>query len=372
MAIVDVVKCTMDSRTLVAKFPSNDLRIGTQLVVYPGQTAFFVKGGRIYDEFTSGTYTLTTNNIPLLNKLLNLPFGGGSPFQAEVWFVNQVAVLDSKWGTAPPLQIEDPKYGVIVPVRAFGQYGFSVGEPRTFIEQIVGNVSLFTADRLNVYFRGKILSKLTNLLSDKLTKDGISVLNINSYLSEISEACSEGISEFFKKYGIDVQTFDIISISVKEDDPSYLKLKNAKDLAARLKITGRDVYQMDRSFNVLDRAAANEGASATMMNAGMGLGMGAGIGVGLGQQAGAVASVMNTNPATPPPLSTVQQAFYYLAINNQQQGPFAFQDVVNAVQSGQIDSETLVWKQGMAAWAKLSTLPEIQPYLSCPPPLPNA
>lgn len=368
MALIDVVKCTMDSCVLVAKFPSEDLRIGTQLVVYPGQTAFFVKGGKIYDQFGSGTYTLTTANIPLLNKLLNIPFGGKSPFQAEVWFVNQVAVLDSKWGTAPPLQIEDPKYGVIVPVRAYGQYGFRVGDPKIFLEQIIGNVAFFTADKLNVYFRGKIMSRLTNLLSDKLTKDKISVLNINSYLCEISEACKEGISEFFKKYGVDVQTFDVISISVKEDDPSYLKLKNAKDLAARLKIAGRDVYQMERSFDVLDRASANEGVGSTMMNAGMGLGMGAGIGMGLGQQAGAVASVMNTAPATPPPINPVN---YYIAVNGQQQGPFPMQNMVEAIQKGQITPATLVWKQGMAAWGKLADMAEFAPYFNCPPPVPN-
>lgn len=68
-----------------------------------------------------GTYTLKTENLPLLNKLVNLPFGGESPFQAEVWFVNQIALLDCKWGTPSPIPIEDPKYGVIVPIRAFGQ-----------------------------------------------------------------------------------------------------------------------------------------------------------------------------------------------------------------------------------------------------------
>ena len=68
MALVDVVKCNINDRELIYKFPSDDLRLGTQLVVYPGQTAFFVKGGQIFDEFEAGTYTLKTSNIPLLNK----------------------------------------------------------------------------------------------------------------------------------------------------------------------------------------------------------------------------------------------------------------------------------------------------------------
>lgn len=118
MALVEVIKWEASTSELVHKFQVNDLKLGSQLVVYPSQTAFFVKGGQILDEFISGTFTIKSENIPLLSKLTNLPFGGESPFQAEVWFVNQVSLLDCKWGTPSPIQIEDPKYGVIVPIRA--------------------------------------------------------------------------------------------------------------------------------------------------------------------------------------------------------------------------------------------------------------
>ena len=126
MNLIDVIKCEVNDKELVYKFPSENLRLGSQLVVYPTQTAFFVKGGVILDEFICGTYTLKTENIPLLGKLINLPFNGQTPFKAEVWFINQVAILDCKWGTASPIQIEDPKYGIIVPIRAFGQYGLKL------------------------------------------------------------------------------------------------------------------------------------------------------------------------------------------------------------------------------------------------------
>ena len=126
MNLVDVIKCEVNDKELVYKFSPENLRLGSQLVVYPTQTAFFVKGGVILDEFICGTYTLKTENIPLLGKLINLPFNGQTPFKAEVWFINQIAILDCKWGTASPIQIEDPKYGIIVPIRAFGQYGFKI------------------------------------------------------------------------------------------------------------------------------------------------------------------------------------------------------------------------------------------------------
>lgn len=366
MALVDVVKCTINDHELIYKFPNDDLRLGTQLVVYPGQTAFFVKGGQIYDEFEAGTYTLKTSNIPLLNRLVNLPFGGDSPFKAEVWFVNQIAKLDSKWGTATPLQIEDPKYEVIVPVRAYGQYGFRIENPRLFLETLIGNMTSFTTDKLNRYFKGNILSRLTNIISDKLTKDNISVLNVNSHLLDISEFCKERITETFRRYGLIAQEFDVISISVKEDDPSFQKLKEAKDLAARVKIAGRDLYQMERSFDVLDNAAANESAAGAVMGAGLGFGMG----MNMGSSAGAgIAGNVNVNPVpVPPPLPISVQ--YFLAINGQSQGPFDFDTVTALVKNGTVSAETLVWKSGMPNWEKIRMLQEFAVYvINTPPPL---
>lgn len=368
MAIIDVVKCEMRPGLLVEKFASNDLRLGTQLVVHPGQTAIFVKGGAICDEFESGTYTISTHNIPLLNKLINLPFGGDSPFQAEVWFINKLSILDSKWGTATPLQIEDPKYEVIVPVRAYGQYGFKINEPRKIIETLVGNRSTFSTDNLGVYFRGKILSQLTNIISDKLIRDGISILNINSHLSDISLYAQGRLTDYFVRFGLSLQVFDIISISVDQNDPSFIKLKEAKDLAARLKITGRDVYQMERSFDVLEGAANNEGVAGGMMGAGLGLGAG----MAAGGQMASVASFMNTNPtntSTPPPIPNANVQ-YYLAVNGAQQGPFNMDAIVTAIKDGKITKNQLVWKAGMGNWEQIGNLSEFTSYFNAPPPIP--
>lgn len=364
MALIDVVKCTMGQKQLVSKFPSEDLRLGTQLVVYPGQVAFFVKGGQVFDCFESGTYTLSTSNIPLLNKLINIPFGGQSPFQAEVWFINKVVLLDSKWGTATPLQIEDPKYEVIVPVRAYGQYGFKINEARLFLESVVGNAASFSVNTLEKYFKGRIMSQLTNIISDKLVRDNISVLNINSHLDNISLFCLDKLNPFFAKYGLTLQEFDVMAISVKEDDPSFQKLKEAKDLAARLKITGKDVYQMERSFDVLGNVASNDSG---MMGSMMGAGVGVGAGVNLGTQLG---SVINTNPQMTPPPPMPQTAMYYLIINGAQAGPYDANTIVSSIQNGQINAETLVWKQGMPNWSKLNSLPEFSSMFNCPPPIP--
>ena len=368
MALIDVVKCSMGTRELISKFPSDDLRLGTQLVVYPGQTAFFVKGGQILDEFEAGTYTLKSANIPLLSAFINLPFGSQSPFKAEVWYINTLAILDSKWGTATPLQIEDPKYEVIVPLRAYGQYGFKIENPRLFLESLVGNMTAFTTEKLNKYFKAKIMSLLNSSISNKLTKDGISILNINSHLHDIATYCKQQISLAFQKYGLEMQEFDVVSITPRDDDKSFQKLKEAKDLAARLKITGRDIYQMERSFDVLDTASQNEGAAGSLINAGLGLG----VGMNVGNQMGNVVSKMNTNPsALPPPLPVEKQ--YYVAINGQQSGPYDKRTIEAYILNGSLNAMSLIWSQGMPGWDKIMNVPDFASVLNpnCPPPLPN-
>ena len=70
-----------------------------------------------------------------------------------------------------------------MPIRAFGQYGFKVVSPRQFLESLVSNMTSFTVEKLTNYFRGIIMSKLTNIVSDKLSQDGISVININSHIA---------------------------------------------------------------------------------------------------------------------------------------------------------------------------------------------
>jgi membrane protease subunit (stomatin/prohibitin family) len=364
MAMVNVVSVQMNNDVLVQKYPSDDLKLGSQLVVYPGQTAFFVKGGQILDQFESGTYTLKTENIPLLNKLINIPFGNESPFKAEVWYVNMTAIMATKWGTATPLQLEDPKYEIIVPVRSYGQYAFSVSDPRQFLVSLVGNQSSLTTSTLREYFKGRVMSLLTNVISDKLVRDQISILKINSHISDISEFCCEKINERFTQYGLHLTEFDIMSISPNEEDPSFIKLKEAKDLAARLKITGQDVYRMERSFDVMDSAASNSGAAGAIMGAGLGLGAGVGVGSQMAQQ-------VNINPpaATPPPLAGSNYQ-YFVAINGQQNGPMDFNAVATLIQNKNINAETLIWRAGMANWDKLQNQQEFASVLSCPPPMP--
>lgn len=372
MALIDVVKWETDNKELVHKFPSEDLRIGSQLVVYNGQIAYFVKGGVVTDSFEAGTYTLHTDNIPILNKLINIPFGRKSPFQAEVWFVNKLAILDAKWGTATPIQLEDPKYGVIVPVRAFGQYGLKVADPKLFLETLVGNTSSISTDRVDNYFKGKMMSLFANLLSNKITKDNISILSINTQLLEMSEYVQSRLEVEFTKYGLLLSDFNIMSINVPEEDSSFRKLKEAKERATIVNVLGRDIYQMDRSFDVLDNAAANEGTGGQLISMGAGLGVGIGVGGSIGNMA---SQYINTNTIsqniTPPTLPTPTTYFVY--VNGQQLGGQTAQHIASLISNGVVNSDTLVWTAGMPTWVKLSQVPELAAMLvtQIPPSIPN-
>lgn len=361
MALIDVVKYQAIENEFVWKFPSNDLRIGTQVVVNPAQHAFFIKGGEIYDEFTSGTYTIKTENIPLLNRIINLPFGGNTPFQAEVWFVNLITKLDNKWGTTMPILLEDPKYGIIVPVRAFGQYGFKVSNPRTFIQTLTGNLASFSSTTVQEYFKGKIITSLTSLISKKLVKENISILEINVFIEELSLFCQETIKEEFEKFGLEIVNFYFMSINVPLDDPSVVRLKEAKDIAAKVKITGKELYQMDRSFDILNNAAKNEGGAGNLMGAGLGLGLGASI----GNQMSNLSSIMNTQnpPSAPTPL-------YYVLINNQQNGPLSLDDIKQLIQNTRVNKKTMAWKTGIDNWVLITELPEVSNLFNQTPPPP--
>lgn len=361
MALIDIVKWETNNQDFCWKFPSSDLRIGTQLVVYPAQTAFFVKGGQVCDEFTAGTYTIKSENLPLIGKLVKLPFGGDSPFQAEVWFVNQIHRLDLKWGTPQPIQLEDPKYGIIVPIRAYGQYGIKVDNPRLFLETLIGNQTSFTADTIDSYFKGKLLSFLSSTISAKITADKVSILEITPYLTSLSEYCNEEINKTFVKYGISLVEFSITSVTVPPEDPSFVRLKVAKDKAAKLNIMGKDYYQMERSFDVLETAAGNTGAGGQILGIGMGLGMNNVLG-------GMASNTLNTNPGPPPP---PQQETWFLYVNGQQLGGQTVQQIAALFNQGVVNMNTLVWKAGMKDWLPLSAVPDLAVAVVPPtPPIP--
>lgn len=294
MAVVEVVKYDGDPGLLAWKYPREDLGTWTQLIVNESQEAILFKDGKALDVFGSGRYTLETRNIPLLNKIINLPFGGRSPFAAEVWFVNKLSTLDVKWGTPSPVQMQDPRYQIFVPVRANGMFGIRVEDAKQFLVKLVGTMSSFDRTMLVNYFRGLYVTKVKDALSAYLLKKQISVMEINAYIDELSGYMKERIEPDMAEYGIRLINFYVNEISVPEDDPSVKKLKDALAKKAEMNIIGYD-YRQERSFDALEGAATNPGsAGALFMGAGIGTGMGLGMGGAMGSAFGDISKEIRT------------------------------------------------------------------------------
>ncbi len=298
MALVQVVKYDGEPDVFAWKYPNEELGTWTQLIVNESQEAVLFKGGKALDAFTSGRHTLETANIPVLNNIINLPFGGESPFAAEVWYINKVYSLDIKWGTATPIQLQDPKYQVFIPIRSFGQFGIQIDNSKQFLVKLVGTLSIFDKENLIKYFRGLYLTKAKDSIASYLVEKQISMLEINAYLEELSEYIQSKMMPVFNEYGIKLVNFYVNDISVPEDDPAVQRLKDALAKRAEMDIVGYN-YVQERSFDTLEGAATNPGAAqAGIMGAGMGLGMGFGIGGAMGSQMGGLTQNMNTSGQT--------------------------------------------------------------------------
>ena len=239
MVNTDVVKYNGGLEAYAWKYPDERLRTGVQLIVNEAQEAVLFRDGMALDLFPSGKYELDTETMPLLSGLVKLPFGNQTPFSAEVWFVNKAYTLDIKWGTASPIQIQDPRYGIFVPLRAYGQFGVRITDAKKFLLKLVGTMPTFDRDHMMSYFRGLYMTKVKDSLSSYLVHQKVGILEINAYLEELSEHMRESISGIFADYGIELVNFYVNDISVPEDDPAVWKLKSALAKKAEMDIIGQ-------------------------------------------------------------------------------------------------------------------------------------
>lgn len=304
MAIIDRIKYDgpplgpdgEEKPWIVYKFPSEDLTNRSQLIVNKSQEAVFFKDGNALDVFSSGRHTLSTANLPLLQKLINLPFGGKTPFTAEIYFVNKVAKLDIKWGTPDPFQITEPKYQIIVRVRGFGRFGIKIADSRNFVTQIVGALhgnQVSDYEKIASYFKGLVITKFKDTVADIIVNEKISIMDITASIDTISTKCRERTASEFDRFGIEVLNFFVESINTPEED--IKKLREILEGKAEFEILGDERYTRKRSFDVLETAASTEGTGGIMGGA-MGLGLGLGAGAGAGGTMGDVARQIKVTP----------------------------------------------------------------------------
>lgn len=292
MAIIDRVKFDgLASRDwLVYKHPSEKLVFGTQLIVSEGQVAVFLKGGKICDIFMPGTHTLDAGNLPILNSIVNLPFGSKTPFTAEIYYINTVTKMDINWGTSDPIQVIDPKYYIRLRVRAFGQLGLKIENYSVFISELIGSMNQADAvkyDKILDFYKGVLISKIKTIIADMIINDKISVLEISPMLDEISKRAHILLKPDFDAYGFKITHFFIKSINFPDED--FEKINKILEDKAAFEIMGDNRYATKRSFDVYEGAATNDsGVAGAFAAGGIGLGTGAAL-------AGGVNNVLNTS-----------------------------------------------------------------------------
>lgn len=303
MALIDRIKYDSPSDdSVVWKYPSEEIRLGSQLIVNESQEAIFFKGGKVLDIFGSGTHTLSSGNLPLLDKLINLPFGSKTPFSAEIWYINKTVKRDLKWGTQGPIQVIDPLYNYPVSVRAFGSWGMRIADARSFVVQIVGTqVSSMSqgyigSERIEEYFTGEILQRLSDALAKFFVESNISIFQASSKINDLSAFIASDIGPEFQRFGIDIVNFNVERISIPEEEQKKFQeiLGKRMEIEQISQAQVGQAYATMRSFDTLEKAAENEGGGAgQLLGAGLGLGIGLGAGAPIGQQIG---GAMNIDP----------------------------------------------------------------------------
>lgn len=287
MPIIDRIKFDCDNDdVLVWKFPSEDLSLGCQLIVNQSQEAVFLKSGQVVDVFGPGTHTLTSGNLPLLNKIINFPFGGKTPFTAEVWFVTQTAKRNLKWGTSAPIQLIDPLYNFPISLRAFGQWGIRLENSRSFVSQLVGTRRIADSVQVEEYFSGEILQRLSDALAKYLVEKSIPVMQLASKLNDLSGFVQNDISSEFSRFGIEVVNFNVERVSIPPEEQKKIQdiLAKRLEMVELSQVNVGQGYITSKSFETLEKAAANEGIAGSLLAGGLGLGMGLGGGLAAGQQ----------------------------------------------------------------------------------------
>jgi len=239
---------------------SGEIKLGAQLIVRESQAAVFFYGGKAYDAFGAGRHTLVTANIPILTKVLSLPWGMTSPLRAEVYFTNMKVFPDLKWGTKDPVAFQDSKLG-LVRLRAFGVFNLRVVQPVLFINSLVGTKGIFTTDEIEAYLNRVIVSRFNDYLGERLD----TLFNLPGQYDEIADGLKLKLKKDFSHFGLGLNDLYITSITPPPE------VQQAIDDKSRIKVFDdlNTLIRMKAAMS-LEKAAANPNGAGQ----GMGLGLG--------------------------------------------------------------------------------------------------
>lgn len=239
---------------------SAEIKFGAQLIVRESQAAVFFYKGKAYDAFPPGRHTLKTANIPILTKVLAIPWGMTSPLRAEVYFVNMKIFPDLKWGTRDPVAFRDKELGLIR-LRAFGMFNIQVVQPVLFINSLVGTQGLYTTEHIEQYLSRVIVSRFNDYMGEKLD----TLFNLPGKYNDITEGMEAQLQADFGHFGIRLVNMYINAITPPPE------VQQAIDDKSRLSVfTDLDRLMKMKAALAIEKAAQAQGEAGSAM--GMGLG----------------------------------------------------------------------------------------------------
>ena len=401
MKICDVIKWENMGDTFIYKFPEEDFNTLSQLIVNESQEAIFFNGGEALDVFGPGRHTLKTQNLPVLTKLMTLATDGVSPFHCQVYYINKTEQMAIKWGTDSQIQYTDPEYGFPLSIGVSGEMALKVSNGKKLLIKLVGAASEFNRDTLTTTFRAFLMSKVKPYIARFMINNKISIFDVDAHIDEFSSDLKKSLDTDFDDYGLELVRFFVTNVAKPEDDAQYRKFKelhfrsfaDIKEATLKKQVTKIEAeaaadkmviesaamaqkraqegytYQQEKSFDVAKEMAKNE-ATGQYSNMGIGLGMMAGVG---STMAGVMGNALGgaVNQVAPPPIPG-QQMYHVALASGQQQ--VDLNNLKTLISNGSLTKETLVWKQGMANWAKASEVPDVNALFqndgAAPPPLP--
>ena len=259
--------------TLVHKFPlpkgGREINHKSKLIVRESQQAIFVHKGQICDIFPAGTYTLNTDIFPILSKLAGWKYGFQTPISVDVYFVNTKQFTGHKWGTANPIMMRDPEFGMIR-VKGYGSYAFKVDDAGVFLKELFGTNSSFVTEDITDWLKTMLVSALT----DAIGESRISALDLAGNTIEFNQIVKANIQNKFQEIGLLLTNLFIENMSVPRE------VEQAIDERSKLGILGdkTDVMMKVAAAEAMKDAAKNPCMGGAFMGAGVGIGAGAGMG----------------------------------------------------------------------------------------------
>jgi len=250
-------------RELAHRIPekgSGEIKYGAQMTVRESQAAVFFYNGKAYDAFGPGRHTLKTANIPIVTKVLSLPWGMTSPLRAEVYFINMKVFPNLKWGTRDPVAFRDSELGLIR-LRAFGVFNIQVLQPVLFVNSLVGTQGMYTADAIEEYLNRVIVSRFNDFMGNHID----TIFNLPARYDELADGLIKTLEEDFTHFGLGLSQLYINSITPPPE------VQKAIDDKSRL-----GIFDDLNKLLKMKAAMAMETASQSQGQAGAGLGMGMG------------------------------------------------------------------------------------------------